>query len=780
MTVRRAIVALVASACAASVACRGSGDGSPATSAPPPPAKAPPIEPIEPPRPSDAEGASVVQGDREPLVDRLPGCEVEHYGRLVDLGLEAATPWTGFRPNELAPVQTVLRDGASYLQVTTRNLDYNVWLDESLEKLRVTLRGRAGAARRVQVSVDGRRLGVARLPEGEVRAFDLPELAGPIAPGLHRVNLSFAGVSRGERGLLAELDWMRVANARDHRDDTNYAPPTLNDILENVAIAGTPRRTIVLRAPSTVRCFVQPSADAKFRVALGLWGGGRGVAQIVARREGEEPVTLESRRLTGGDSSVWTPVEVDLGRFAGEPIALELHATEATRGGRVAFGDPEIARRSKAPGTEPSARVVVVVLLSSVEPGRVPPWGASAGLAGLSGIAHAGAAFGRYRAPTTVSAGVLTTLLTGLLPRAHTVEAPMLRVAPTLRTLPTLLKEANGSAAFFTSVPTSFAPFGFNAGWDQFEAFSPVKDIAASEPFTRAASWLAKELEERPNSRHLVFVHARGAHPPWDVSREEAQQLKPNDYNGAIEPRRAGIILGALRARGARVGKRLVDDDFARIRALSELALAKQDAGLAQLVALLKRTNVWDSSLIVVLGDAGAGLPPDLPYDAQGALTEERLAAPLLVKFPGGAFAGKEISAPVTAPDVAVTIARALGLAPAEGVQGVDLAQRAAGRGALEGEAQPATLPGRYATRIGSWLLRGELGSAPRLCALDIDPACAVDVFADRSIAARTAWLATLVGEARRVPKELGRVERLPAELDPETRAALVVWGDIP
>ncbi|HEY3494183.1 MAG TPA: sulfatase-like hydrolase/transferase [Polyangiaceae bacterium] len=772
----RAILALAASVCAASVACQGGDGGSPMASAAPKPPPAPP--PVEPP--PAAEGTSVAQGDRELLVERLPGCEIEHYGRLVDLGLEASTPWTGFRPQEPGPGQTVLRDGASYLQATTRNHDYLVWLDEPLEKLRVTLRGRAAAARRVQVSFDGKRLGVARLPEGDPRAFDLPELAGPITPGLHRVSLSFTGVARGERGLLAELDWLRVANARDHREDGSYAAPTLNDILENVAIAGTPRRTLVLRAPSTVRCFLQPSSDAKLRVALGLWGGGRGVAQIVARREGEEPVALENRRLAGGDSNVWTPVEVDLARFAGEPISLEFHAIEATRGGRVAFGDPELARRSTAPPPAPPARVVVVVLLSSVEPGRVPPWGPSAGLSGLSSVAHAGVAFGRYRAPTTVPAGVLTTLLTGLLPRAHGVEAPMLRVPPTLRTLPTLLKEANGSAALFTSVPTSFAPFGFDAGWDLFEAFSPVKDIAASEPFTRAASWLGKELEERPNSRHLVFVHARGAHPPWDVSREEAQQLKPNDYNGAIEPRRAGIVLGALRARGTRAGKRLVDDDFSRIRALSDLALTKQDTGLAQLVALLKRTNTWDSSLIVVLGDAAAGLPPDLPYDGSGALSEDRLAVPLIVKFPGGAFAGKEISTPVTAPDVAVTIVRALGLTPAEGIRGVDLGLRAAGRGALEGEAQNATLPGRYATRVGSWLLRGELGSTPRLCALDIDPACAVDVFAERSIAARATWLATLGGEGRRIPKELGRSERIPAELDPETRAALVVWGDIP
>ena len=83
-------------------------------------------------------------------------------------------------------------------------------------------------------------------------------------------------------------------------------------------------------------------------------------------------------------------------------------------------------------------------------------------------------------------------------------------------------------------------------------------------------------------------------------------------------------------------------------------------------------------------------------------------------------------------------------------------------------------------TRLGSWLLHGELGRPPKLCALDIDPACAVDLFRERSIAARATWLGTLAAETARVPAELGTAERTPVELDPETRAALTVWGDVP
>jgi hypothetical protein len=375
---------------------------------------------------------------------------------------------------------------------------------------------------------------------------------------------------------------------------------------------------------------------------------------------------------------------------------------------------------------------------------------------------------------------VLATILTGLMPRAHGVEAPLLRLPSTLRALPGLTKEASGSAAMYTSVPSSFAPFGFNAGWEVFEAFSPVKDIAASEPFTRAASWLERILDERQRSHAFVVIHARGTHPPWDVTREEAQQLKPHDYGGAIDPRRAGVVLGGLRARGSRGGKRLVEDDWTRMRALGDAALAKQDAGLQRIFAVLKERNAWDNALVIVAGDVGPGEPPDLPFDPAGPLTEERLAVPLLVGFPGRAFAGREIQASVSATDIARTLYTALDLKVPDGLGGINLFLRASGRGALDGDVQHATLLGRYATRLGPWLLHGELGRTPKLCALDIDPACAVDMFPERTIAARATWLGALAAESSRVPSELGTAERTPVELDPETRAALTVWGDVP
>ena len=73
---------------------------------------------------------------------------------------------------------------------------------------------------------------------------------------------------------------------------------------------------------------------------------------------------------------------------------------------------------------------------------------------------------------------------------------------------------------------------------------------------------------------------------------------------------------------------------------------------------------------------------------------------------------------------------------------------------------------------------RGILLILARSTAAEI--AVGADAFRERSIAARATWLGTLAGESREVPKELGSVEREPVELDPETRAALTVWGDLP
>ena len=108
---------------------------------PPPPAAPPPAvasvqRVAENPDPTGAP--RLERGDRDLLIDRVPTCEVEHHGRLLDLGVEALSPWTAFRPLVPGPDDVVTRDGTTYLEIGTRGLAYSLWLNRPLERLRVS------------------------------------------------------------------------------------------------------------------------------------------------------------------------------------------------------------------------------------------------------------------------------------------------------------------------------------------------------------------------------------------------------------------------------------------------------------------------------------------------------------------------------------------------------------------------------------------------------------------------------------------------------------------
>ncbi|MFZ5895930.1 MAG: sulfatase-like hydrolase/transferase [Myxococcota bacterium] len=722
-----------------------------------------------------ASGAAESQ-EKVELLSRLESCEVSHEGVIVDMGASGVNARRRFALGPFPDTLPSDREGASFERVTSANLWLDVWLDQPIAKPQLSLRVHGGAARVLHLGVDDVRLGSLRLPGDETRTLASAVGSSGLSRGRHRITLRLAGAPRSNKGALAEVDWIRLSEP--DAEPARYAAPTRRDVVADVALDRVPKRSLVLRAPSSVRCWLRPSADARLKVAVGLLGSGRGVAELRLLRDSEQPVVLQTRKVAGGDGASWTPVALDLGAYSQSVVGLEFAALEATRGGRLAFGDPMVVRRAaEPPPPMPRARVAVVVVLAAGNRRRLPPWGPTGELRTLGELSRQSTVWSAHRAPSSVAAAVVGSLLSGLPPAAHGCSDPSSRLAAEVRLISEIVKESSGRAAMFTGAPTTFAPFGFDQGWDMFEAVSPVKDLPAAEPIQRASRWLEQALDDTQIQPVLAVIHARGGHPPWDASREEAQHLKPVDYGGAIDPRRGGIIIGALRNRQRRA-RHLSEDDWTRVHELAHASLAKQDAVLGQLVALLKRRGVWDETLLVVTGDVAPGEPPDFPFDPKGALTEDRLLVPLLIKFPGGVLAGKEVQAPSSMEDLNVTLLNALGLRVPEGVAGVDLYLRAQGREPLDTPVQVANVGDRYATRLGAWLLRGQANNVPVLCALDVDPACVSDVFDRELVAARALWQGSfsVLNQARRAaPPE---ASRRALELDADTAAGLVVWGD--
>jgi hypothetical protein len=90
------------------------------------------------------------------------------------------------------------------------------------------------------------------------------------------------------------------------------------------------------------------------------------------------------------------------------------------------------------------------------------------------------------------------------------------------------------------------------------------------------------------------------------------------------------------------------------------------------------------------------------------------------------------------------------------------------------GGPQIAMLADRYSSRWGELILSGRFGAAPTLCDLSVDPTCAFNRRDVMPTAAQAIFRRTASSDRdARVPS----IQREPATIDPETAAALRVWG---
>jgi hypothetical protein len=323
----------------------------------------------------------------------------------------------------------------------------------------------------------------------------------------------------------------------------------------------------------------------------------------------------------------------------------------------------------------------------------------------------------------------------------------------------------------FTGVPLTFRAFGFGGAWERFVEYAPSSGDPATAPIDSAAAWIAEVTRASNEMRLLAVVHARGGHPPWDVTPKELATAAPPDYTGMIEPRRSAQILARMR-KIRRAANVVADADRRRIRALEQIGLAGQDRAIGALITALKATNLWDSTLFIVTGDVGSGAT-ELFADGMD-LQEPVLSLPLYVHFPGGLYAGRRVSEPTEIIDIARSSLSALGLSFAKQSFGRELSRIAGGYEESSGGPQIATLENRYSARWGHLVLSGRYPAAPALCDLSIDPLCAFNRRETMPIAA-SAIFRSIVAED--VATRALHAVREPATIDPETAAALVVWG---
>ncbi len=277
-------------------------------------------------------------------------------------------------------------------------------------------------------------------------------------------------------------------------------------------------------------------------------------------------------------------------------------------------------------------------------------------------LARKGVIFENCFTSTTWTRPVAASLLTGAYPAVHKTRFRENMFSVDLKRLPEMLQEAGFKTAAFNTMGNIAGEIGFNRGFDHyFDLFREPALIARRQKLNAAREGLLHTAETE-----IALPLAEDINDyllPWLAEHREANtfsfvwSIETHEPYGAPEPFRH--YAGAVR----RSGEGESDDirsagkaDRDRLRNLYDDGIFYNDHCLGLLFKELQRLGIYDETLFIILGDHGEAFYEHGFYTHGHPPYEELIHVPLIMKFPGGQFAGKQEVGMVELIDVAPTI----------------------------------------------------------------------------------------------------------------------------
>jgi len=407
-----------------------------------------------------------------------------------------------------------------------------------------------------------------------------------------------------------------------------------------------------LRSPGRLGLQADIPQDARLRFALHVEPPDAAVRFRLLADADVRPVVLHEevwRRSHG-----WVERAVDLRRFAGRSVELELEATGADA--TISVAQPALLGRA-AGRSRPN---VILYVVDCLRADHVGAYGYGRPTTPqLDRLAADGVLFENVHACASWTKPSVGCLFTGLYPAFHgaqTVDDVMDTGNPTLAEL--FRAEGYATAAWIANPFVSANPFGLTRGFEQVvqvldkPARVNINDLPAdAADITRG---LAPWLKENADRQFFLYLHSLDLHA-------EYRRRPPFDR----------LFL----SRDRKGDERQVD--------LYDNELAYNDHEIGELVRLLKGQGLFDHTILAVTADHGEEFG-EHGFTRHGhTLFEALLHVPLIVHVPRWPRRGQRVDVLASNLDVAPTLLDMAGLRPAEGFQGLSL------RPALEGAAAP-------------------------------------------------------------------------------------------
>lgn len=261
----------------------------------------------------------------------------------------------------------------------------------------------------------------------------------------------------------------------------------------------------------------------------------------------------------------------------------------------------------------------------------------------------------------------VATLFTGLYPESHRVfmldrgvlkkQANVFRMDTMPQeavTLTEVLKLEGYQTLGFVSNPLVFG-IGYGQGFDVYEERGIGNGFDASGILSRAK----KLVQERdPQKPLFLYLHYMDVHAPYRGTEEDAALLEDSPSLGPrrmLTPKERRTIHMAIRRSNLKkdpaVRKQLV-----KWRAAYAAGVHRFDKAMPDLFNFLKESDLFDTSVIIFLSDHGEELCEHGAWEHGDRVYAEQIHVPLIVRMPGGKFAGTKVDGTVGVVDLMPTL----------------------------------------------------------------------------------------------------------------------------
>ncbi len=282
-------------------------------------------------------------------------------------------------------------------------------------------------------------------------------------------------------------------------------------------------------------------------------------------------------------------------------------------------------------------------------------------------------------------------LLTGYYPETHRAVLLNQGMDAAVPTLAERFKSAGFATAALVFDCTWLSPrWGFGKGFDSYR----VTQFRAGRQAREAAGWVLDHREED----FFFFLHTFEPHSDFSVLPYEAPGLSRRTIAAEYDVRGFGCRKGLCAARfvNALSNHKIPErpKDAMILRDSYSQGVTYLDVSLGELFDTLRQSGVWDDLLVVVTSDHGEEFGEHGGF-GHHSLYDEILRVPLLIKWPGGEFAGVVNSSPGSGVDIAPTLLGHAGL-PTDGMPGAHLHSRNAESAIHAGTLEHAVVSGGF------------------------------------------------------------------------------------